>query len=661
MAERLQVVPCPGVRPDSLGEYLVGLGLLAAVSRKWPCTRGCWRGGEFVLAGTGLNADEVLKFLEHEWQPTKYERWWNKTEEISSQRSWASLNRVKLLDCHMVERGKRRVNNPVLGDAGVVGQRDFAQVASTCNQLRSTPQSRNWLEHTILGRCDVSLPSLSSTATWFVHANKTFNSGQTRSREGQLSPWSYLLALEGALLLTGSVNKRLNIVARPYGAFPFVAEAPAPDNASELGVARAEFWGPMWGNPATIIELKDLLQRGLARVGFRAARTPADFAVAALTAGAQSGLLGFSRFVLRRTTTEKYRESIGAGRVEIGEGLDEALALQQIADWADGLPRDEASQKTKRFAGLKGPVERALVALAEHPHEAESWQRLLLVVADVQLRMDRNRGLRTGSPVLEKLDESLWRRGWRAAGSATTPASLPAEVARCIAGLRSGPYPVFHNIFGVAQGDRKFGKESTAAAVWSSGNGYSVLADILERRLVDSGRREGSDVGGPRSKTGPPSPLARAEWVEEFLSGGVDADEVARLLPAFSMVDWTAGWDREGPGARPVASAEYRLQALFRPLLQTDRIRLTSKECEASLEPKVARARAVLAAIRGGNWDRALEIAEQTYRSLNLRIVQLPDVAAEGDRIVAAVLIPLPVATVRAEFRRIWLTPANED
>lgn len=660
MAELLQVVRCSGIRTDSLGEYLAGLGVLAAVSQQWPNARGCWRDGGFVLSGPELSAAEVLDFLEKDWQPTKYERWWKGKKELAPVRSRAALAQVRLLDCHVVSRGERNVYNPVLGSGGNVGRRDFAQVAEACRQMRLDAQSRGWLEHTLLGKADIELPDLPSTGTWFVHANKVFNSGRAASREGQLSPWSYLFAMEGALLLSGSVNKRLNVVARPYGAFPFVTEPPAPGDAGELGTARAEFWGPDWERPALLLEVKDLMQRGLARVGARAARTPADFATAAMTAGAQAGLAGFHRFQLRQTTSGNTYESIGAGRVEIGDGVKEAEALLKLADWIDGLPRDEVSQKTKRFVGLKGPVEKALVGLAERPQEAENWQRLLLTAADVQLRMDRNRGLRQGSPVLKELDESLWRRGWGSAESiAAQPENLAAALARCIAGLRSGPYPVFHNIFGVADGDRRFGKESTASAVWSGGNGFTVLADVLERRLVDAGRSErGTSPTGQRAAPEGSGPTAKAGWIEAFLSGGVDADEVSRLLPAFSMVRFWRRRAQAGEGVRRGRSPEYRLQALLRPLFLSEKVQLLG-EGEV-LEPKAGRARAVIAAVRGGHWERAVEIAEQTYRSVSLRIVHVPEVEVDAERIAASLLIPMAPVEACREFVRIWMAPQAE-
>jgi CRISPR-associated protein Csx17 len=662
MSERLQVVKCEGIRPTTLGEYLSGLGLLAALSQRWPRMRGCWRDGCFVLAGEGLEAGAALEFLSGGWRPTPYERWWKGEKEIARARSKATLAQARILDCHIVSRGVKNVYNPILGSGGNVGRRDFAQVVKECLSLLQDAQASSWLRYTVFGGPEVQLPDLPSTGTWFAHANKAFNSGASVSREGQLSPWSYLFAMEGALLLSGGVNKRLSTVARPYGAFPFVTEAPAPGEAGQLGVSRAEFWAPDWSCPAALPELRNLLQRGLARVGSRAARTPADFATAALTAGAQAGLTGFHRFLLRQTTSGNTYESISSGNVPVAGGLAEASALKKIADWADALPRDEATQTKKRFVGLKGPVERALIGLAERPSDEDNWRRLLLAAADIQLQVDRNRALRADSQVLLGLDESLWQRAWKGLGEGPewlASNEIAVVLARCIAGIAGRDHAVFHNIFGLGRGEQRFGKARGAHAVWSTGGGYSVLADILERRLLDPSGASGDDraVETFRVRRTEPGLLARPEWVEEFLSGSVDAGEVSRLLPAFCLVNWT-GRPSQGGGTEIFGhSPEYRLQALFRPLFADTEIYLSAGG--DALKPRPGRARAVLVAMRGANWERAVDIARQAHQSVGVRIVDPPEFVADGERIAASLLIPMPASVIRRDLRRMWMRPVR--
>src|SRR6185437_10781508 len=124
---------------------------------------------------------------------------------------------------------------------GNVGKRDLGKLWKDARKLLSDPLSQRWLEATLTGEATAPLPDLSNAGTWFVFANKTFNSGQEWFREGRLSPWSALLAMEGTLLLVGGISRRLGVRSRPYAVFPFICEPTQPASDSEIGLAEAEF------------------------------------------------------------------------------------------------------------------------------------------------------------------------------------------------------------------------------------------------------------------------------------------------------------------------------------------------------------------------------------------------------------------------------------
>jgi hypothetical protein len=240
MPELLNAVPCGGIRPDSLGNYLAGLGLLAAASRTWPEMRACWRKGRLVLVQAGLSRAALEDYLLKDWTPTPYEHWWSThqkrdTKSKSDREIWRArstepdLARVRILDAHIVGVGRNRFNR-LLGTGGNIGKRDLAKSHKDACKLLLQPSRSGWLRLAIFGEAGIELPDLSSAGTWFVHANKTFNSGQKWYREGQLSPWSFLFALEGALLLVGGVSRRLGAQARRYAVFPFLSEPADPQS-----------------------------------------------------------------------------------------------------------------------------------------------------------------------------------------------------------------------------------------------------------------------------------------------------------------------------------------------------------------------------------------------------------------------------------------------
>ena len=115
-------------------------------------------------------------------------------------------------------------------------------------------------------------------ASWFSEGNKLFNSGQSPAREGQISPWSMVLACEGVDLFAGGVSRRLGTRARSLGAFPFVIGPAAPTGSGEAGRDRGEVWAPLWTRPAVLAEVQAIFSRGRAEVGSKCAVTPAAFA-----------------------------------------------------------------------------------------------------------------------------------------------------------------------------------------------------------------------------------------------------------------------------------------------------------------------------------------------------------------------------------------------
>lgn len=648
MSKVLQAIRLRGLRLDSLGNYLAALGLLRVCSQKWADFRGLWYEDEFVVGSAGLNPQALREFLASEWHPTNYERWWKGHKDIAKLRSWEnSLARVQLLDAHIVAKGKSNIYNDILGTGGNVGKRDFSKVSEVCRELVRQQESKTWLSYSLFGdsadgKNPIELPILPSTGTWFASANKAFNSGYSAAREGQLSPWSYLLALEGAILLRGGSGKRLGARATRYATFPFVSEAAAPETAGEMETERSEFWAPVWDKPATILELKALLQRGQARVGNRAARAPFDFAAAALTSGVQAGLVRFERFSLRQTTSANTYEAIGIGRAAVIPGDLLSAATIQIANWVDSLPRDKSSTQKSVFYGLRAPVERAMVRLAQR-QEPEQWKDLLLAIGQTQRRVDQNQSWRS-SRAISNLPTALFEKAWP---DLTVP---EVEIARAISSLTTAEYGLRHNIFGLNRVKKarqeSFADPRPASVVWHDGDPIRLLADVLERRLVDA-ESEGGHAPAP--------PLRGMQFcspttLDRFARGEIDSGAVTGLLPAFSLIRWRRAETGETGNEAPPASPEFLLQGYFRPLVMARLIRLKGG---SEIRPDATRARTLVKMIRGEMWQQAFALAERVYRGCGIDVVRPPEaISVPSDRIAACLLIPIELAATRATFRR---------
>ena len=91
----------------------------------------------------------------------------------------------------------------------------------------------------------------------------------------------------------------------------------------------------------------------------------------------------------------------------------------------------------KILAGLRGPIEESIIAVAARPAVPETWRRLLSSLATIQFRIDRNKALRDKIRAVPLLDPRWAERAWplhapatfrwlHAGSGAPTPAVLGA-------------------------------------------------------------------------------------------------------------------------------------------------------------------------------------------------------------------------------------------
>jgi len=705
----LRAAHCRGINTDSLGHYLCGLGLLSAVSRKWPSVRAAWRSGHLVLLGEGLTLDQIKHYLMSEWQPTSYERWWDKpfkddrdarkkgkpAMSLRRARGDKPVDYLRSLDATVVYVD-RPITNPLFGDlAGQLGaQRDFARVYRACTQFLTVVrkgefeetgipndlirylkafQKRQdchdllaaWLNETLLGASVDEIPPIGSTGTWFLYANKTFNTGQQWFRKGRLSPWSFLLALEGALLLVGGINRRLTARSRPYAVFPFICEPSQPVTAGEVGAFKAEFWAPLWGNPATLTEVRTLFQRGLARLGGRAAQEPYEFAVAARAAGVDAGVTEFVRFELRQTTSSQVYEAIPRQRIRVepqpapteptSQIPSDADLLMQLIEsrWLDRLPYEPRDSRQRgKFAGLRGPVEAAIIDVSEQPDDSERWKNLLTLLARTQLRIDRNRSFRDRCIPLRMLHPGWFYRAW--------PKSIPAEVqiAQSIASVGSSlDYPLLFNVYGVDRdgtGRLIFPKSRPQRAVWHHGDPLRVLADVVHRRLIDVNPTDSVPLDASCR-----CPQNLVSW---FLTGMLDVEKIARWVPPLALIDWSQSQDLSEIQADrrcPPPDGRVLLHALFRPFFHPGPVWINQNEVlfPKDRQPHAGLARRLFHLLCYGWIDEAIQAARNAYlaggRSIVIPPTGLPTL---GDHLAAALLIPIRSRDVAAGICR-WFEP----
>lgn len=717
----LPVIPIPGLGPDSLGSYLASLGLLRVLSRRWPAVRIAWREDVLRIVGGPANLDELLDELmsvatNRGWTP--YQREWAEAQKKGTKAKsgmplaiWQAAAKeegLELFAAHAVPHARVSFN-PLLGSGGNAGKRAFSDgwkravevlappapkkpsrrnEASTEKATREEAEKkagvaeaerrRGELKAYLLGNPLSWLVEKLNAASWFSEANKLYNSGQRPYREEPLSPWAMVLACEGLAFMAGGASRRLGARARAKGAFPFVTEAVAPRGAAGAGRDLAEFWAPVWERPMTLPEVRTLFARGRAELHGRGVLTPGAFATAVMQRGVDAGVAEFRRFALGRTTSANTFEPRYEGTLRLTPAAATpaaslqpsktavTTALERIVGVIDRLPRDESAGKRKRFIGLRGPVEAALIRLAAKPAEAQAARELVDAVAAALDRVDRNRAFRE-----RRMSWAPLPIEWLPSLFADEAPGVEARLALAlVSGFpRSRPFALYR--FGVEWNEsrRHFEHPGTKPArwVWGPGSPQRVLSAVLLRRIFDwETAATASSEEQEADRTLMPASCAD---VNHWLEGLLDEELLARWIVRLALFDWRFVPREVRALIRPRPSLQQydgslALFGLLRPLFDLRPLRLREDPAGRDLFGSESGARTAAVArvlanlIRVGRLDAAVRLAMSRYAMVRAPLARANArwKVADPERLVASLLF-----TVSSEERSIlierWLRP----
>lgn len=471
---------------------------------------------------------------------------------------------------------KNRKEAPALGSGGNIGNSDFSarfmQLLPTVVPLnetaKATAQSGAWLCASLWSE---AAPGLLDYSVDQFDPGKAGNAnmGQGLSARPFVNPWDYALMIEGALLLGGTVVKRLG-ADREKAAFPFSAGSSSVGFAS-AGVddTRGELWLPMWQRPCSVRELKALLGEGRAELGRRSARTAVDFARAAVSLGTDRGFTGFVRYEFQKRLGDNYlANSLGKFACRMVNDVD---LLRQFDRWLNTF-RDLLDDKSpQRFQAALRAIEMAIfefcqygAARSDDPKPA-LFQAIVVAMgrAERELALSAGKiGKRTVPPVANL------SRDWVTAANDNTP---EFEIALALAGiydgdgkigsLRNNLEPVV-----VSRGDdgglaaKWTGKDR--AIVWHSADLSANLATVLGRRLMD-GERNGC-TGLPLAADN----FVSLDTVSRCLAGELDEQRIEDLLWGLILFPQKPGMLKrpdDDPRAPPLPRAYALLKLLFLP------------------------------------------------------------------------------------------------
>lgn len=325
----------------------------------------------------------------------------------------------------------------LLGSGGNLGRLELAPnhldrvltVIGLSNAKRQAPEDlrRDWLISTLF---DEGNPPLVSTSVAQFDPGGAGGSASSAFDEGtsKANPWSYILAIEGALLFSSAVARRMGSSATsaaiPFTVYPTRA---GYSSASETEGLKSEFWAPLWSKWLANSALTQLVREGRAEWNSTQARTGRDLALAAISNGVDRRIGEFVRYAF----AERFGQmqlAIPVGRVkprqssnavlliELENFLSRARSIANPASIKTATRRIEIAQF--RFVNARTPGE-----------ETNALQEMLLATARTEQHVGRNNDAVTKVRFPLQLDASEWV-------PALDDGSAEFQIARTLASLR---------------------------------------------------------------------------------------------------------------------------------------------------------------------------------------------------------------------------------
>ena len=582
----------------------------------------------------------------------------SKPDFIATLRRCLSDSALNWLDAVLALSGSRLNFPPLLGTGGNDGRLDFTN-NFMCRLVSERPPA---------GLFDVVTGDPTADTERFLHASlladgslglHTVAIGQfspgsaggpnaTTGYEGvsHVNPWDFVLALEGAVMFAGAATRRHQGRQDGGASFPFTVR---PTGAGWGGVAnsdeggsRAEFWAPMWRQPARYSELTGLLKEGRAVLRKKAARDGLDFARAVASLGVSRGISGFQRYGFVMRAGKAYLAT-PLGLRNVDERASDAAELindLDVNNWLGRvrrLAREKSSPARARI--LVKQLEDALFAMTGAQVAPCSIQDALEAIGDLvgwmtisreALEKELSPPPRLSDNWVRKADDetaeyriaaALASLGWeeRANRETDTRIAMAAHFA-------SVDLPSMYKAY--RQWDFQ---DNKALVVWGAGRFETNLAAVLERRLIEQSVRKLEDK--PLDASGP----AHLNDIAAFLEPGFDGARCARLLAGLV---WAQPARLQCVKRRSIVPFAY---AALKPVVTSNR--MLGEEKLVPPNSQIPTPPGMITRLRNGDVSVAVRSALARMRASGIASpfdsAMIAHAGTTGDRLTAALLIPL--------------------
>ncbi|MDW8266399.1 MAG: type I-U CRISPR-associated protein Csx17, partial [Gemmataceae bacterium] len=590
-----------GCAPAPLANYLKALGILRLVGEQAdPQARGWWDGERFCLL-TKLSKEELEAFFLEKYEPTPLVAPWNGGSGFFPKDNKKAIEAIRTSDDSRFAQYREAIESAHLITKGLRQKPDKKQKVQIFQRCVTSwrRQLRNWLDAVAVfdsdgkpyfpsllgtggndGRLDFtqnfmqqlgslfglasstsSLPE--STANLLKHALwETPSEKLTAASIGQYQPgvaggansstgfasgnlingWDYVLMMEGTILFSCVVARRLEVAEAGRASVPFAMYAHAtgfPSSGLE-DAQRGEQWMPLWVQPLTLGELRSLLGEARMQLRRQTVNRPINAVRAISRLGVARGIEFFVRYgYLVRNGLSNLAVPLGRVRVR---HHPRAYLIDDLATWMDRVQRRSRDKNAPaRLVQAERRLADAVFAALTHDHTPDRWQAILLAVAEIDAMQATGTGIEAG--VLHGLKPE-----WvEAVNDNSAEFRLALALGSAAASYSKGkPYdPIRHHVLPLEPGARRFQTEekrlvNDPRVVVTGRDPLRDLAAIVERRLIEAAQQ-----GQRRSRLVAAAGCgARFDDLARFLSGAVDLDRLLGLARAFMAIKWDQ-WSRK--------------------------------------------------------------------------------------------------------------------
>ncbi|MDE0117066.1 MAG: type I-U CRISPR-associated protein Csx17 [bacterium] len=293
----------------------------------------------------------------------------------------------------------------ILGTGGNIGRRDlsvgfleqlealdFFGGPSNHSQEGSmeSPSVRPLLNHALFRDSEAEL--CRSTASQFDPGGVGGpNSSSTGDADPLANPWSFVLAMEGAMVFASAAARRLSAESQAGPSkvsMPFTVAATVVGygSAAESESPKGELWAPLWRDEMSYREIRNFISEGRSQWGRNQARSGLDFVRATATLGVDRSVDEFVRYLI----SDRHGQSplaVPIGRYKVSNSVrPEADLLRQLDDW---VGRARSNQEPGAVTAALNALDRAQFAVATHGG-ARRLQAVLTALAEAEQAVSRS-------------------------------------------------------------------------------------------------------------------------------------------------------------------------------------------------------------------------------------------------------------------------------